>query len=795
MKRLLLIAIVAGVMVVALGWWHHRRQLLAGLRADAAEAAAVEAALQEQIDTTDFAGTDQPWGEVLDILKSRCNMPLVVNEAEATAMGVDRQTRVTVPEGVIPLDELLDEITGRMDLSWRRAGDRIEITSYDSADTARNKLITRVYPLPAGTATGGKLAEDAETMYDLITTSIEPDSWDDVGGDGVIVPAGGALVIRQTAEIHRIISAFLARMTNLPDGPPRHFPIVEISAADAAAERALSRKVHVDFRSERLDFVLNQLSQKAGVPIRLGDQSIARAPIRLHSAANDSLRSTLQQIFTQIGLSYCIRHGAILITTDDDVQSHPSIWFYDVGDLVGVDGGSDFDTLIDLLTDTVEPDSWDEVGGPGTIQELGDHWLVVVQSRDNHRKLQRTLARIRAHLEPGIDPAGDLPLDPIDDVAPAIHQALRTDVTLKYVSRQLRDVCADLSQQLLIPVIPRQAFLADADISLEMPLTCDLPPLPLRHALAILLDEHKLTFDPRGEVLYVTTPEDAESELVTRIIDVRHLLGTGGGGFDEDTIFDLVTTCVAPDSWDELGGPGSQENFRGLLVFRQTYDISRQVQELIDALSEHCLPAPTPLADASVAAGRQQVWISLSAGEQSLLEKLETPVSVNTKGVRVRDAIGDLCRQASIPVHYDRLWYEEARLENATFTLDLSFDKLPLREVLAQIQERKAVGFAVSHGMLLVTDPEAVASHTLRRLYPLRLPKMDDVPQHAYQVADMLAERLESDTWGTNGGYGVVEPVNDEWLLVVQTLPMHRRVEEALAKFARGEILPLPAHP
>lgn len=791
MKRFLLIAILLGVTVVALGWWQHRRQLLADRRTAAAQAAAVETALQERIDTADFAGDERPWGEVLDVLKSRCDVPLRVNAAEAAAMGVDRQTRVNVPEGVFPLDELLDEITGRMDLSWRRSGGRIEITAVSIAEPSRNRLITRVYPLPAGTAAGGKLAEDAEAMYDLITTSIEPDSWDDVGGDGIIEPAGGALVIRQTAEIQRQIAALLARMAELPDAPPRHFRVVDNSAADAAAERALSNEVSIDFQEETLESIIANLASQANVPIRWGDlpfpERLATSHKISYRAANQRLSTVLTVLLAQTDLSFRVERGGILITIPDDPPMET--WFYEVGDLVAVEGGSDFDSLIDLLTTTIEPDSWDEVGGSGTLQELGDHWLVVVQSRDNHRKLQRTLARIRAHLEPGIDPAGDVPLEPIDDVAPAIHAALEQEVTLKYSGLTLGEVCGELSQRLSIPVLPRMD--PDSTIALDAPVRIDLPPLPLRHALATLLEEHKLTFDPRGEVLYVTTPEDAESELVTRIIDVRHLLDSGGG-FDEDTIFDLVTTCVAPDSWDEVGGPGSQEIFRGLLVFRQTYDVSRQVQELLDALSEHCLPEPTPLADASAAARRQPVWISLSAGEQSLLEKLETPVSVNTKGVRVRDAIGDLCRQASIPVHYDRLWYEEARLENATFTLDLSFDQIPLREVLAQIDERQAVGFVVSHGMLVVTDPNDATSHTLRRLYPLRLPKLDDVPQRADQVADMLTERLEPDTWDDNGGYGIVQPVGDEWLLVVQTLPMHRRVEEALAKLHRGEMLPRP---
>ncbi|MEX2026081.1 MAG: hypothetical protein WEH44_02255, partial [Pirellulaceae bacterium] len=256
---------------------------------------------------------------------------------------------------------------------------------------------------------------DAETMYDLITTSIEPDTWDDVGGDGIIEPAGGALVVRQTAEIHRQIARLLVRMAELPAGSPRCFHIEEVSHADAAAERALSRELTVDFNGEKLESVLNQLAQQCGVPIRLGDRSIAWAPIRVSPAMKESLQSILQQILIQAHLTYCIRHGGILVTTDDDVESYSESWFYEVGDLVAVKGGSDFDTLIDLLTDTVEPDSWDDVGGPGTIQELGDDWLVVVQTRDNHHKLQRTLSRLRAHLEPGVDPAGDVPLEPIDD--------------------------------------------------------------------------------------------------------------------------------------------------------------------------------------------------------------------------------------------------------------------------------------------------------------------------------------------------------------------------------------------
>ena len=798
MKRFVLVSILIAAIVVAAGWWYHRHQLLTERRTAAAQSAAVDAALEEQIDTAHFAGDDRPWGEVLDSLKSRSNVPLVVNEAEAAAMGVDRQTRVNVPEGTFPLGELLDEITGRIDLSWRRAGGQIEITSYDLASTARDKLVTRVYPLPAGSSRGEKLADDAMVLGEFIHNSIKPDSWQEVGGKGVLESAGGALIVRQTEDIHRQIRQLLAQMESLPQGLSRQLE----GDATAARERGrieaeLGKTGSVSFDNVPLEGALETLAAQFGVRIRWSPKTWAicsanpAARVSL-SLSNVSLRTILRELLASQRLTYLILDGWVVVMHDVEAESRFHHVFYDVHDLVTTSGGSDFDQLIDVLTTTVEPDSWDVVGGPGTISEVGDRWLVVAQTEEIQLRIARTLSRIRAHLEPGVDPAGDLPLEPIDDVAPAIHQALDKEVTLKFESRQLGDVCTDLSQQLSIPVIPRQAMLADAQIPLETPVSCDLPPLPLAHALAILLEEHKLTFDPRGDVLYVTTPEDAESQLVTRIIDVRHLLDAAGGGFDETMIVDLVETCIAPDSWGETGGPGTSQVFRGLLVFRQTYDISREVQELIEALSEHCLPMNFRQVTPAANNVREPVWVGLRDGEQRLIDRLKSPVTYHGEMPLVREAIEELCSQTSIPVRFDRPWFQEAGSEHFRLGFDLSLEKVPLQDALELIERNRAAGFTVSHGMLLATDPDYVSSQTLRRLYPVRLPKLNDVPQHAYQVADMLEERLEPDTWDTSGGYGIIEPVGDQWLLVVQTLPMHRKVEEALAKLSRGEIPPLP---
>lgn len=69
---------------------------------------------------------------------------------------------------------------------------------------------------PAGTAGGAGGAMNAArrgvtvgALIDAITTSIDGDSWEQVGGEGTIVALGGTLVITQTPSIHKKIDELL----------------------------------------------------------------------------------------------------------------------------------------------------------------------------------------------------------------------------------------------------------------------------------------------------------------------------------------------------------------------------------------------------------------------------------------------------------------------------------------------------------------------------------------------------------------------------------------------------------
>jgi general secretion pathway protein D len=64
----------------------------------------------------------------------------------------------------------------------------------------------------------------------------------------------------------------------------------------------------------------------------------------------------------------------------------------------GMKGGSqaDFDTLIDLITSTISPQTWSEMGGPGTIQGFDTNLsLVVSQTQEVHEQIADLLQQLR----------------------------------------------------------------------------------------------------------------------------------------------------------------------------------------------------------------------------------------------------------------------------------------------------------------------------------------------------------------------------------------------------------------
>jgi hypothetical protein len=103
--------------------------------------------------------------------------------------------------------------------------------------------------------------------------------------------------------------------------------------------------------------------------------------------------------------------------------------------------------------------------------------------------------------------------------------------------------------------------LNDAGIAPDTPVTKRLNGISLRSALDLLLHDLQLTWIIDHEVLLITTPEEAENRLTTKVLDVSDLVvcrdSKGKSWEDYDRLIAAIKSTVMPTTWDDVGGPGS----------------------------------------------------------------------------------------------------------------------------------------------------------------------------------------------------------------------------------------------
>ena len=171
-----------------------------------------------------------------------------------------------------------------------------------------------------------------------------------------------------------------------------------------------------------------------------------------------------------------------------------------------------------------------------------------------------------------------------------IESALSRIGSIDCVDKPLQELADDLGRRMGVSIVLAKSALADAAITDDTPVTAQISGVTYRSLLRLVLGDLKLAWTFRNEVIVITTPEDAESMLETRLYPVLDLVAPGSKTDEEfddyDTLIDTITTTVEPDSWDDVGGPGTIAEYPvvGALVISQTTEIHEQVEKLLASL-------------------------------------------------------------------------------------------------------------------------------------------------------------------------------------------------------------------
>lgn len=166
-----------------------------------------------------------------------------------------------------------------------------------------------------------------------------------------------------------------------------------------------------------------------------------------------------------------------------------------------------------------------------------------------------------------------------------IKESLEKTGEYIYTDVPLNQVIADLADRHQIQVKFDNQALEDVgvDASSES-VSCDLSGLRLKSGLKHILDELDLTAVVRDEVLLVTSLEAAEDMIEPRVYRSKTTWK-----MSPDQLIDVITSTVAPNSWGDVGGPGSIVAINGGLVISTSHAIHDQINELlrqIDRISQ-----------------------------------------------------------------------------------------------------------------------------------------------------------------------------------------------------------------
>ncbi|MFV2066278.1 MAG: hypothetical protein ACC645_04810, partial [Pirellulales bacterium] len=168
-----------------------------------------------------------------------------------------------------------------------------------------------------------------------------------------------------------------------------------------------------------------------------------------------------------------------------------------------------------------------------------------------------------------------------------IEQAWNEPLSLSLRNMPLDQFVASLRARTGLNIRIDRLGLEEEGIGLDAPVTAELRGIRLRSILTLVLRDVNLTWLVHENVVLITTPTESESLLTTRVHDITDLLAS----YDQDGIdwlIELITTTVAPDAWDEVGGVGSIGPFGGSrrmgLVIHQTREVHEEVAILLASL-------------------------------------------------------------------------------------------------------------------------------------------------------------------------------------------------------------------
>lgn len=496
---------------------------------------------------------------------------------------------------------------------------KLVLHASDNSDFPQPQQFQRLYPIPAIQPEAA--IRDGAVLVELVRRTIDPYSWDDVGGPAYIQEVPGGVLIRNTAEVHAEVERLLSRLASL-ENPPRDIRPIYLSPygftpSENKIIATLDNVADFDYIEVPLKEVVEDISRRFDVPVYLATRQLEEAAVNLDTPVTVdmpqvSLGAFFRTFCRDLNLEYSIRAGRVRIGPSQD-QCGYQLALYPVGDLLGSDQQQDMKLLREAILRSVFPESWLQWDDEVELLPVANGWFLVRHGREVHADLQEFLTLLRSHI-PAARPTPPRPKTREEVVRSNIAQRLQQNFSPLASETPLKEFCENVKSAHNIPVLLDAKRLEEAAINFETPVVTHPSIQPLGRQLDATLAKVGLVYRIWNESLLITTPD--QHQFTKEIFDVRDLTTPGSGLMSELAFQSLIAEAV-PNPWEGTG-PGTACWYRGRLIVGNYDHYQADVRSLLGFLRENRSKLPR-LED--VQANRVPVLVDFLAPDASRWER------------------------------------------------------------------------------------------------------------------------------------------------------------------------------
>lgn len=343
---------------------------------------------------------------------------------------------------------------------------------------------------------------------------------------------------------------------------------------------AVRQAVSLSLKETPLRDAAAMIEDKCGIPVIFDTSALADEGILLTDPVTDALNEEpaylLLNRLKSLQLAWVVRDNVLRLTTVEAAREQMRTEPYNVADLLDRNYEADELTAAIQLAPTTE---WEDVDGTGGSVELLGDVVFVRQTDDGHRQIRGLLEALRKHgrrtftLDP---PQHGTLRSRLDE-----HTSVRfDDIPLNAAVAQL---AADTGTVMRLD-LPR---LKNIGLRGREPVSLTLQDRPLKTILDLLLARFDLAWTLADGVLWITTKETADDNLLSAIYDVRDLCRNSA---EANALMEAVYGQTS-GMWQDQDGLGGHLMFPqpGTMLVVQTERMHAEILNLLGAYRQALL--------------------------------------------------------------------------------------------------------------------------------------------------------------------------------------------------------------